>query len=95
MDRNSEARTALKQQDTDLGQDLLRLFLLKHRPIPRRPACSRTSTVIVRKELLPFYYAIYDHDLCRFVELQFRSMKDGPLRSVPIPLGMAPPPPAP
>src|SRR5690606_8785333 len=73
MDRNSEVRSTLRPQESDIGQELLRLFLHKHRPVPKRPAFSRTSTIIVRKELLPFYYAIYDHDLCRFVELQYRN----------------------
>ena len=91
MDRNSEERPTLNQRETDVKMELLRLFLKKHRPVPKRPAFSRTSTLIVRKEFLPFYYAIYDHDLARFVELQFRSVKDGPLQSFPIPLGMQPP----
>ena len=91
MDRNSEERPTLNQRETDVKKELLRLFLQKQRPVPKRPAFSRTSTLIVRKEFLPFYYAIYDHDLARFVELQFRSVKDGPLQSLPIPLGMQPP----
>lgn len=93
MDRNSEVRLTLRQQESDIGQELLRLFLHKHRPVPKRPAFSRTSTIIVRKEILPFYYAIYDHDLRRFVELQYRNVKDGPLLSVQIPAGMHPPDP--
>lgn len=95
MDRNSEERLTPTQRETDLKQELLRLFLQKRRPIPKRPALSRTSTLIVRKEFTPFYYAIYDHDQARFVELQFRSVKDGPLQSVLIPLGMQPPQAAP
>ena len=38
--------------------------------------------LVVRKEVVPFYYAIYDHDLGRFTELQYRISKDAPLRSV-------------
>ena len=91
MDRNNEERPTLNQRDMDVGQELLRLFLKKERPIPDRPPFSRTSTIIVRKELLPFYYAIYDHDLSRFVELQYRNDKNGPLMSVLVPTGMQPP----
>ncbi|MBK7286354.1 MAG: hypothetical protein IPI95_04180 [Flavobacteriales bacterium] len=39
----------------------------------------------------PFYYAIYDHDLYRFIELQYRHGKDSPLFSIRIPDSMQPP----
>lgn len=94
MARTSEEGSTLKQQDTDIGRELLGLFLQKHRPIPKRPAFSRTSTLIVRKEFLPFYYAIYDHDLARFIELQYRTVKDGPLLTVQVPMDVQPPGPA-
>lgn len=91
MNRNNEEGPTLRQRDVDVEQELLRLFLKKERPVPDRPPFSRTSTIIVRKELLPFYYAIYDHDLSRFVELQYRNDKDGPLISIHVPLNMQPP----
>ena len=91
MNRNNEEGPTLRQRDVDVEQELLRLFLKKERPVPDRPPFSRTSTIIVRKELLPFYYAIYDHDLSRFVELQYRNDKDGPLISIHVPLSMQPP----
>lgn len=57
-------------------------FLNKPRQVPHRPEASRTSTIVVRKEVVAFYYAIYDHDLERFTELQYRETPDSPLRSV-------------
>lgn len=79
------------QRKMELEKELMLQFLGKQRSIPKRPAYSRMSTLIIRKELLPFYYAIYDHDLGRFVELQYRIGKDGPLTAVPVPMEMQPP----
>lgn len=81
----------MKQKDPGFEQELLQCFLEKARPAPARPAYSRTSTIIIRKELVPFYYAIYDHDRCRFLELQYRNGKDSPLLSIHIPESMQPP----
>jgi hypothetical protein len=67
-------------------------FLSRPRRIPKRPQWSRTSIVIIRKEALPFYFAVYDHDLSRFVELQYRSGPNASLRSVHLPDTMQPPP---
>ena len=81
----------MKHRDPEFEQDLLHRFLDKARPVPTRPPYSRTSTIIIRKELVPFYYAIYDHDRYRFIELQYRHDKDSPLLSIRIPESMQPP----
>lgn len=65
-------------------------FLKKPRHVPARPEASRTSTLVVRKEVVPYYYAIYDHDLERFTELQYRLTPDGVLRTVPLSATMQP-----
>ena len=69
-----------------MEQGLLESFLSKPRRTPARPAWSRTSTLIIRKEALPFYYAIYDHEQGRFTELQYRSTPLSPLRIIQLPL---------
>ena len=81
----------MKQRDPDLEQSLLQCFLDRSRPVPPRPPYSRTSTVIIRKEVVPFYFAIYDHDRFRFIELQYRNGKDSALLSIPIPESLQPP----
>jgi len=70
---------------SDLERELLKHFAAKPRRIPKRPTCSPTSTVIIRRDLLPFYYAIFDHHLGSFTELRYRTSKAGPLLSVRIP----------
>ncbi|HQV38121.1 MAG: hypothetical protein IPO60_00420 [Flavobacteriales bacterium] len=91
MEEQNTGRTSLERRDPELEQELLQRFLERSRPVPSRPPCSRTSTIIIRKELIPFYYAIYDHDLYRFIELQYRHGKDSPLFSIRIPDSMQPP----
>lgn len=91
MQNENEGRGSMKQRDLEFEQELLQCFLERSRPIPKRPTYSRTSTIIIRKELIPFYYAIYDHDRYCFIELQYRSGKNSPLLSVPIPESMQPP----
>ncbi|MBK9421241.1 MAG: hypothetical protein IPN44_09310 [Flavobacteriales bacterium] len=69
--------------ETDLTDKAVReSFLAKPRRVPTRPDASRTSILVVRKEVLPYYYAIYDHDLERYTELQYRLSLNEPLRSV-------------
>ena len=75
-----------KEEQREMEQGLLESFLSKPRRTPARPAWSRTSTLIIRKEALPFYYAIYDHEQGRFTELQYRSAPLSPLRIIQIPL---------
>lgn len=86
-----QLRDSTKQRDPGFEKELLQLFLERPRAVPIRPPCSRTSTLIIRKELVPFYYAIYDHDRYRFIELQYRHGEDSPLLSIPIPESMQPP----
>ena len=81
----------MMQRDQEFERELLLEFLGRSRTVPPRPSYSRTSTIIIRKELLPFYYAIYDHDLFRFIELQYRDGKDSPLHYIRIPDDMQPP----
>ncbi len=70
---------------------LLENFAANVRPVPKRPLHSRTSTIIIRKQVLPFYYAIYNHDLQRFVELQYRLGEDGTLRHLAVAQDRQPP----
>lgn len=80
---NEQTITQSLQKDAlHLDELVLEAFLKKPRRVPTRPGASRTSTLVVRKEIVPFYYAIYDHDLGRFTALQYRPTKDAPLRSV-------------
>lgn len=76
----------------NLQEMLLKNFTGRPRPVPMRPLYSRTSTIIIRKQVLPFYYAIYDHDLQRFVELQYRHGAGGTLQHLAVPADMQPPP---
>ncbi len=91
MEKQNAGRTSVKRRDPEFEQELLHRFLERSLPVPSRPPYSRTSTNIIRKELLPFYYAIYDHDLYRFIELQYRLGKDSPLLAIRIPESMQPP----
>ena len=91
MEKQNAGRTAENQRDPEFEQELLQRFLERYRPVPQRPPYSRTSTLIIRKELLPFYFAIYDHDRYRFIELQYRLGRDSPLFSIQIPESMQPP----
>ena len=91
MAKQNVGRNSMKQGDPDFEQELLQRFLESTRPVPARPHYSRTSTIIIRKEVGPFYYAIYDHERLRFIELQYRTGKDSPLLSIPIPESMQPP----
>ncbi|MGV9014004.1 MAG: hypothetical protein ACOH13_15540 [Flavobacteriales bacterium] len=69
--------------ETELTDKAVRdSFLAKPRRVPMRPDASRTSILVVRKEVLPYYYAIYDHDLERYTELQYRLSLNEPLRCV-------------
>ena len=74
----------------DLDKAVVDSFVGKRRPIPPRPARSRTTTVIIRKEVVSFYYAIYAHELGRFVELRYRPDPDAPMRSIPLPDSLQP-----
>jgi hypothetical protein len=80
---------------SEVEEELIRRFTSKPRRIPKRPPYSRISLLIIRKEWLPFFYALYDHDLHRFVELQYRHTANGPMRSVQIPPDRQPPGPVP
>lgn len=77
---------------TEVEEELLRCFTEKPRHIPARPAHSSTSVLVVRKEWLPFYYAIYDHDLKCFVALQYRHTRNAPMRTIRIPAQRQPQP---
>jgi hypothetical protein len=77
----------------DLEARLLHNFVNEERPTPARPQWSHTSVVIIRKQVLPYYFAIYDHDLHRFTELQYREARNAPLHRVAIPATGQPPPP--
>ncbi len=76
------APRAEKHPPSDLEAELIRCFLAKPRSIPQRPSATHVSTLVIRKELLPFYFAIYDHDLGRFTALQYHTDPDAPLCSV-------------
>ncbi len=91
MEKKNANRISPTQRDPDFERELLQRFLERSRPIPSRPPYSRTSTIIIRKEVLPFYFAIYDHDRYRFIELQFRLGKESPLLYIPVPESMQPP----
>lgn len=91
MKEQNTGRITVDQRDAEFEQELLQRFLERTRSVPSRPPHSRTSTIIIRKELLPFYFAIYDHDRYRFIELQYRLGKDSPLLSVQVPEAMQPP----
>lgn len=79
-------------QSANIEEALVRNFTGKPRQIPARPSFSRTSTIIIRKQVLPFYYAIYDHDRQRFVELQYRQAEGGPILKLKLPPDKQPPP---
>ena len=81
-----EGRTEIQ----DMERRIMDRFIAKPRKHPPRPAWSRTSIVIIRKEVVPFYYAIYDHDQERFVELQYRTGPLSPLRSIVVPSTLQP-----
>lgn len=49
--------------------------------------------MIIRKHVLPFYYAIFDHALHRFVELQYRFPQGSYLRTCNVPGDQQPPDP--
>ena len=91
MQPGNNDRQAAEQAQTELEQRILEGFLSKPRAVPKRPAWSGHSMVIIRKESVPFYYAIYDHDLGRFTELQYRAGPGSPLRHIPVPEGRAQP----
>lgn len=78
---------AVYRNDPEFEKELLESFISKQRTAPARPAASRTSTVIVRKEIIPFYYAIYDHELKRYTRLMYRNAnpRDTSLQTVPVP----------
>ncbi len=83
---------AVYRNDPEFEKELLESFISKQRTAPARPASSRTSTVIVRKEIIPFYYAIYDHELKRYTRLMYRNAnpRDPSLQTVPVPAEMQP-----
>ena len=74
----------------DMERRIVERFPSKPRKHPPRPAWSRTSILIIRKEVVPFYYAIYDHEQERFVELQYRTGPNSPLLSIPVPSTLQP-----
>lgn len=74
----------------DLERRIMERFVSKPRKHPPRPAWSRTSILIIRKEVVPFYYAIYDHEQERFVELQYRAGTQSPVRSILVPSTVQP-----
>lgn len=74
----------------DMERRIMERFLSKPRKHPPKPAWSRTSILIIRKEVLPFYYAIYDHEQDRFVELQYKAGPSSPLRSIQVPSTLQP-----
>ncbi|MBS1570411.1 MAG: hypothetical protein JST45_13365 [Bacteroidetes bacterium] len=75
----------------ELEGALLRNFMHTERPVPQHPHWSRTTTVVIRKQVLPYYYAIYDHELHRYVELQYRVGRDAPLCHMDVPAEAQPP----
>ncbi len=89
--KHKNRQRPVEEAATELDALLLRNFLGKERHVPARPHWSHTSTVIIRKQVLPFYYAIYDHDLHRFTELQYRGAMNEPMRRVPVPATEHPP----
>ena len=91
MDQRNLERGPWAAHFANLEEALLRNFVSKPRQIPARPSFSRNSTIIIRKQVLPFYFAIYDHDLQRFVELQYRHAEGGPLETMLVPADMQPP----
>ena len=82
---NGGVDRAERAEVLDMEQRILERFLAKPRKHPARPAWSHFSILIIRKEVVPFYYAIYDHELGRFVELQYRAGPSSPLRSIAVP----------
>lgn len=76
----------------DMERRIMERFLSKPRKHPPRPPWSRTSILIIRKEVVPFYYAIYDHEQERFVELQYKAGPSSPLRSIEVPNTLQPGP---
>lgn len=74
----------------NLDKAVLDAFIGKRRPIPPRPARSRTTTLIIRKEVVAFYFAIYAHELGRFIELKYRPNPEAPMRSIQLPDSMQP-----
>lgn len=74
----------------DIERRIMERFIAKPRKHPPRPEWSRTSILIIRKEVLPFYYAIFDHEQERFVELQYRVGLHSPLRSIQVPSTLQP-----
>jgi hypothetical protein len=91
MGRRKHDAAWREMRTEELDEELLQCFLASPRRIPEQPHYSRTSIVVVRKELLPFYYAVYDHAVHRFVELQYRQGRNAPLHICPIPPETQPP----
>ena len=87
---NSGADREERAEKQDMEQRILEQFLAKSRKHPPRPAWSHSSILIIRKEVVPFYYAIYDHEQERFVELQYRAGPTSPLRSITVPSNVQP-----
>lgn len=56
--------------EAELSERIVRSFLGRARRLPPKPRDFDRTTVIVRKDIVPFYHAIYDHARGRFVELQ-------------------------
>jgi len=87
---SSGAEREERAEIQDMERRIMERFIAKPRKYPPRPAWSRTSIVIIRKEVVPFYYAIYDHEQERFVELQYKASPSSPLRSIEVPSTLQP-----
>jgi hypothetical protein len=77
--------------EVDLIRTVLSSFLSRARRSPRRPPRFTRSIVIVRKDVVPFYHAIYDHQRGRFVELQVPRPGSTNTLIIPIPGDQQPP----
>jgi len=77
--------------ENELIRRVLTSFLSRARRLPPRPARFDRTTVIVRKDIVPFYHAIYDHVRGRFVELQVPRPGGPGLIIIPVPTDQQPP----
>lgn len=59
----------LFQNEAELVRRILLSFASRARRLPPRPRDFDRTIVIVRKDIVPFYHAIYDHARGRFIEL--------------------------
>ncbi|MFT3886158.1 MAG: hypothetical protein QM724_12255 [Flavobacteriales bacterium] len=77
--------------EAELIRSVLSSFLSRARRLPRRPTRFTRSIVIVRKDIVPFYHAIYDHVRGRFTELQVPRPGSNNTLIIPIPGDQQPP----